>query len=124
MPSMPASPSVLPRGTRLEEFEILDLVGEGGFGIVYRARDHALQRTVALKEYMPSALATRIGPTTVSVKSEDLTEPFVAGLKSFVNEARLLARVDHPSLVKVYRFWEQSGTAYMVMPFYEGVTLR
>ena len=121
---MPASLSALPSGTRLEEFEILELVGEGGFGIVYLARDHMLQRNVALKEYMPSALATRTGPTTVSVKSEDLAGTFVAGLRSFVNEARLLARFDHPSLVKVYRFWEANGTAYMVMPFYEGVTVR
>ena len=47
-----------------------------------------------------------------------------AGLKGFINEARLLARFDHPSLVKVYRFWEENGTAYMVMPYYEGPTLK
>jgi serine/threonine protein kinase len=121
---MTARIGVLPPGTRLEEFEILGMVGEGGFGIVYRARDHMLQRDVALKEYMPSALAMRIDPMAVSVKSEDLAGAFVAGLKSFINEARLLAQFDHPSLVKVYRFWEANGTAYMVMPFYEGVTLR
>ena len=45
-------------------------------------------------------------------------------MKSFVNEARLLAQFDHPSLVKVYRFWEANGTAYMVMPFYEGITFK
>ena len=51
------------------------------------------------------------------MKSERHRETFDAGLKSFVNEARLLASFDHPSLVKVYRFWEANGTAYMVMPF-------
>ncbi len=45
-------------------------------------------------------------------------------MKSFVNEARLLARFDHPALVKVHRFWEENGTAYMVMPYYEGPTLK
>ena len=114
----------LPVGTFLAEFEITELIGEGGFGIVYLARDHSLQRRVALKEYMPSALAARTGPTEVSVKSERHRETFEAGLKSFVNEARLLAQFDHPSLVKVYRFWEANGTAYMVMPFYEGITLK
>ncbi len=111
-------------GTFLGEFEITELIGEGGFGIVYLARDHSLHRRVALKEYMPSALAARTGPTEVSVKSERHRETFEAGLKSFVNEARLLAQFDHASLVKVYRFWEANGTAYMVMPFYEGVTLK
>jgi serine/threonine protein kinase len=114
----------LPVGTYLAEFEITELLGEGGFGIVYLARDHSLQRRVALKEYMPSALAARTGPTQVAVKSERHRETFEAGLKSFVNEARLLAQFDHPSLVKVYRFWEANGTAYMVMPFYEGITLK
>ncbi|MBA4111358.1 MAG: hypothetical protein C0487_17400 [Leptothrix sp. (in: Bacteria)] len=115
----------LPDGTRLGEFEIKGLIGEGGFGIVYLAYDESLQRQVALKEYMPSSLAARSNTTaTVSVKSERHRETFQAGLKSFVNEARLLAQFDHPSLVKVYRFWEGHGTAYMVMPYYEGPTLK
>ena len=130
-PPAPRAPSpdddmgnALPVGTRLGEFELTRVLGEGGFGIVYLAQDHSLHRRVALKEYMPSALAARKGGTQVSVKSERHRETFEAGLKSFVNEARLLAQFDHPSLVKVYRFWEANGTAYMVMPFYEGMTLK
>jgi hypothetical protein len=111
-------------GTKLGEFELTGVLGVGGFGIVYLAQDHSLHRRVALKEYMPSALAMRKGGTQVSVKSERHRETFEAGLKSFVNEARLLAQFDHPSLVKVYRFWEANGTAYMVMPYYEGITLK
>jgi serine/threonine protein kinase len=111
-------------GTRLGEFEIRGLVGEGGFGIVYLASDHSLERNVALKEYMPSSLAQRDGGLTVSVKSPRYAETFALGLRSFVNEARLLAQFDHPSLVKVYRFWEANGTAYMAMPYYEGATLK
>jgi len=116
--------NTLPRGTRLGEFEITGLVGEGGFGIVYLAHDHVLGRDVALKEYMPSALAARSEASTVVVRAARYEEPFQAGLRSFINEARLLARFDHPSLVKVYRFWGANGTAYMVMPFYEGITLK
>lgn len=117
-------PNCLPVGTRLAEFEIRQVIGEGGFGIVYLAFDHSLQRTVAIKEYMPSALAARSTEHTVSVRSKRHAEAFEAGLRSFINEARLLAQFDHPALVKVYRFWEQHGTAYMVMRYYEGRTLK
>ncbi|MGH6647492.1 serine/threonine protein kinase [Aquabacterium sp.] len=116
--------NALPVGTYLGEFEITSMLGEGGFGIVYMAWDHSLERRVALKEYMPSALAARSGGTQVSVKSERHRDTFEAGLRSFVNEAKLLAQFDHASLVKVYRFWEANGTAYMIMPFYEGQTLK
>ena len=133
-PPLPAAPrsseplpglgNALPVGTRLSEFEILGVLGEGGFGIVYTAQDHSLGRRVALKEYMPSSLASRTESSQVHVRSERYRETFDLGLRSFVNEARMLAQFDHPSLVKVYRFWEGNGTAYMVMPLYEGVTLK
>lgn len=110
--------------TRLGEFEIVGLIGEGGFGIVYLAYDHSLERKVALKEYMPTSLASRTRDMQVSVRSERHRETFEVGLRSFVNEARLLAKFDNPALVKVYRFWEDRGSAYMAMPFYDGVTLR
>jgi serine/threonine protein kinase len=116
--------NVLPNGTQLNEFEIVGLIGEGGFGIVYLAYDHSLNRHVALKEYMPSALASRTRTLCVTVKSQNHSDNFAIGLKSFINEARMLAQFDSPSLVKVYRFWEANGTAYMVMPYYEGITLK
>jgi hypothetical protein len=111
-------------GTRLGEFEIFDVIGAGGFGIVYLAYDHSLDRDIALKEYMPSSFAARGATGSVNVKSIHHAELFQAGMRSFINEARLLARFDHPSLVKVYQFWEANGTAYMVMPFYKGLTLK
>ena len=122
-PAMPAH--TLAIGTRLREYEVKGLIGEGTCSIVYLAWDHALQRKVAVKEYMPAAMVGRIqGSTNVVVASDRHLDAVRAGLKSFVNEARLLARFDHPSLVKVYRFWEENGTAYMVMPYYEGPTLK
>jgi serine/threonine protein kinase len=116
--------NTLPPGTRMGEFEILGLIGEGGFGIVYLAQDHSLERKVALKEYMPSGMATRTQAMQVAVRSPQYADTFTMGLRSFINEARMLARFDSPSLVKVHRFWEENGTAYMVMSFYEGVTLK
>lgn len=116
--------NTLPVGTYVGEFEVTDVLGEGGFGIVYLAWDHSLERKVALKEYMPSSLAARGAGLGVTVKSSRHQETFEAGRRSFVNEAKLLAQFDHPSMVKVYRFWEANGTAYMVMPFYEGSTLK
>ena len=114
----------LPNGTRLGEFEIQGLLGVGGFGMVYRAFDHSLQRPVAIKEYMPSALAGRQQGQQLSVRTRADEATFQAGLASFIDEARLLARFDHPSLVKVFRFWQENNTAYMVMPLYQGMTLK
>jgi len=127
-PPSPAAPfadhDALPPGTRFGEFEIVRVLGVGGFGIVYLAHDHSLERQVALKEYMPASLASRGEGPAVTIRSGSFAETYAIGLRSFVNEARLLARFDHPSLVKVYRFWEDNATAYMVMPYLQGVTLR
>ncbi|MES2714992.1 MAG: serine/threonine-protein kinase [Pseudomonadota bacterium] len=120
----PARGNALPAGAHLAEFELLRVLGEGGFGIVYLAHDHSLQRRVAIKEYMPASLAMRSGAQEVVVTAEKHRAVFSAGLDSFINEARLLAQFDHPSLLKVYRFWRANGTAYMVMPYYEGSTLK
>ena len=114
----------LPVGTRLGEFEILALLGVGGFGMVYRAFDHSLHRAVAIKEFMPAALAARTDDGSLIARSSADQSAFMAGLKSFVGEARLLAQFDHPSLVKVFRFWEANNTAYMVMPLYTGMTFK
>ncbi|VTU20399.1 serine/threonine protein kinase [Variovorax sp. PBL-E5] len=114
----------LPEGMRLLDYEIIGPVGEGGFGIVYLAWDHALQQHVAIKEYLPAVLASRASVSSaVVVKSQRHMDNFRIGLRSFVNEARILARFDHPSLVRVLHFWEGNGTAYMAMPYYEGPTL-
>lgn len=127
-PSTPVSlithADALAPGTRLAEFELLGVLGAGGFGMVYQAFDHSLQRPVALKEYIPAALAGR-GPDGAVIVRDPADRPaFAAGLQSFVAEARLLAQFDHPSLVKVFRYWEGNQTAYMVMPLYRGMTLQ
>lgn len=117
------SANCLPSGSQVGEYRLLRVVGEGGFGVVYEARDLSLDRIVAVKEYMPSTLAGRTASNQLHVRSQH-RGAFDAGLRSFINEARLLAKFSHPALVHVYRFFEANGTAYMVMRYYEGVTFK
>ncbi|QPJ98730.1 protein kinase [Enterobacter mori] len=116
-------PNALPVGYRFNEFEIKEVIGGGGFGIVYRAWDHQLERTIAIKEFMPSSLAVRGDDMTLVLRSERFGKAFSAGLNSFIQEARLLARFNHPNLLHVLRFWVQNDTAYMGTLFYSGTTL-
>ncbi|MCS4292945.1 non-specific serine/threonine protein kinase [Comamonas sp. BIGb0152] len=111
-------------GTRLHEFELLNVIGEGGFSIVYLAYDHSLQRTVAIKEYLPGAIALRDAQGLIRPRYEKYDATFHTGLQSFLNEARILAQFEHPALIRIHRFWEQNGTAYMVMQYCAGKTLR
>ena len=115
--------TALPPGTRLAELEILRVLAVGGFGIVYLARDRSLDRDVAVKEFMPAQLVERSDGPQVSVRSAAHALTYALGLQSFIDEAKLLARLSHPAVVKVYRFWEANGTGYMVMPYLRGPTL-
>ncbi len=123
-PLLATHANCLPVGTRIADFEIIGLVGEGGFGIVYLAKDTSLDRIVALKEFMPASFAGRVDGIQVAVRSANNRATFDAGLKSFINEAKMLARFAHPALVEVFRFWEGNGTGYMAMRMYRGETLR
>lgn len=116
--------NALPRGTLLQGFELGAPLGQGGFSIVYAATDTTLCRPVAVKEYMPSSFASRTDSSQVVLRSQRHKASFATGLESFIEEARLLARFKHPSLVEVLSFWEENGSAYMAMPLYDGQTLR
>ncbi|RRZ90340.1 serine/threonine-protein kinase [Erwinia sp. 198] len=117
-------PNALPAGHRFNEFEIKEVIGGGGFGIVYRAWDHLLERTIAIKEYLPVSLVSRDENLTIALRGERYQKLFTAGLNSFIQEARLLARFNHPGLLHVLRFWEENGTAYMGTLYYSGMTLK
>ncbi|WP_336698503.1 serine/threonine-protein kinase [Pantoea dispersa] len=118
------TPNALPAGYRFNEFEIKEVIGGGGFGIVYRAWDHQLERTIAIKEYMPVSLAVRGADLALELRGERFQKLFNAGRNSFIQEARLLARFNHPGLLHVLRFWEENGTAYMGTLYYSGMTLK
>jgi serine/threonine protein kinase/peptidoglycan hydrolase-like protein with peptidoglycan-binding domain len=115
---------VLPAGTRLRSYEIVSVLGQGSFGITYRARDTTLNRDVAIKEYLPTSLAVREGGTTVVPRSTELAEEFVWGRDRFLEEARTLATLGRaPAVVRVHDFLEANGTAYIVMELALGETL-
>jgi len=116
---------VLPPGTSLQRYEILSVLGQGGFGITYRARDTQLNRDVAIKEYLPSALAVRDGATLVLPRSTQMAGEFALGRQRFVDEGRTLATLQRaPSIVRVFDFIEANGTAYIVMELVPGITLE
>ncbi|MFQ5995316.1 MAG: serine/threonine protein kinase [Acidiferrobacterales bacterium] len=115
---------VLPAGARIESYEIKEVLGIGGFGVTYKAFDHSLHHDVAVKEYFPSNIAVR-QPDRVSIvsKSDDDTPDYDEGLKRFLHEARTLAKFREPNIVRVSRFLESSGTAYLVMDYEDGEPL-
>ena len=113
----------LPRGHRLQEYELVRVLGFGGFGMTYLGFDHHLDKAVAIKEYLPSDIATRTADQSVTPQTSGFRGDFQWGLERFLDEARTLARFDHPHIVKVYRFFEAHGTAYIVMEYVEGETL-
>lgn len=116
------APDALPAGFDLDGFRIERVIATREFGIVYQAHDLTLDCAVALKEYFPSALARRHERDVVS-RTSGQEEAYQQGLHIFVQEAQMLARCDHPSLLRVTRLWRANGTAYRAMPQYTGKTL-
>ena len=96
----------------------------GGFGITYLGWDRHLETLVAIKEFLPRDLAGRSSDrATVALHSQDEGESFRYGLEQFLREARTLAQLDHPNIVRVRHFFEANGTAYLVMHYYQGLSL-
>ncbi|HTL25462.1 MAG TPA: serine/threonine-protein kinase, partial [Burkholderiales bacterium] len=118
--SEPAYPDALPHEYRLHWYVVERVLGQGGFGITYLARDTNLDQQVAIKEYLPTDVATRKLDSTVRPRADDQTDRYRWGLDRFIREARTLARFDHPNIVRVYSVFEFNNTAYMVMRFEEG----
>ena len=122
----PNDDHTLPTGYRLDEFEIIRVLGEGGFGIAYLAFDHSLRQQRVIKEFLPGLIARRerSGFRITALTGAENSDIFNEGLRSFISEARLLASLDHPNVMRVYRCLEANGTAYLVMHYYEGQTLK
>src|SRR5204862_5049003 len=118
-----AFPDALPPQHRLHWYVIERVLGQGGFGITYLARDTNLDQPVAIKEYLPVEVATRRTDAMVAARTEEQQERYRWGLERFIREARTLARFDHPNVVRVLSVFELNSTAYMVMRFEEGETL-
>jgi serine/threonine protein kinase len=111
----------------LEDYRIKRMLGAGGFGITYLAKDlreppESPRRNVAIKEYLPFEIATRMPDgVQVGILSEADREDFLFGLEKFEREARTLARFKHPNIVEVRRYFRANGTAYIVMRYERGV---
>lgn len=122
----PASATALPAGYRLDEYAIETVLGHGGFGITYRAHDVKLDSRVAIKEYFPQSFCARTERSTIVPRSganTTMVENYKWGLNEFLKEARALAKFKHPNIVRVLRFLEANGTAYLVMEYEEGESL-
>jgi len=123
----PESALHLPPGTILQDKYLLGrALGQGGFGITYLAWDLNLNLKLAIKEYLPLDMASRAtGQPTISIYKKELSGSFQYGLEKYLEEARTLARfAGHPSIVWVRDFFKANGTAYIVMEYVEGVTLK
>ena len=101
-------------------YEIKSILGQGGFGITYLAKDTNLDQMVAIKEYLPTEFSTRDASSTVQPISEKHTEIFDWGKQRFMDEAKTLAQFKHSNIVRVQSFFESNNTGYMVMEYEEG----
>ena len=113
----------LPQGTRIRDFEFHRVLGYGGFGITYLGWNIALDIPVAIKEYLPADLATREQDMSVVPQTSQAASDFQWGLERFLDEARTLARFQHPNIVRVHHFFEAHSTAYIAMDYVEGEDL-
>lgn len=115
----------LPVGTKLRDYMIDDILGSGGFGITYKARDVRLSSVVAIKEYFPIQLAVRKGDQTVASRSGNNSDDLYQwGLRKFLDEANSLAKLHHPSIVGVNFLFQANDTVYMVLDYIQGYSLK
>ncbi|MBX9926233.1 MAG: serine/threonine protein kinase [Hyphomicrobiaceae bacterium] len=115
----------LATGTLLTgDYRIERVLGAGGFGVTYLAQELALSRAVTIKEYFPSDFAARQNGVDALPRSSDCAGDFQWGLDRFIEEAQALAKLDHPNIVRVYRYFRANSTAYMVLQFEEGKNFK
>ena len=127
MAGVAASKSMaLPQGVELGHYRLLSKIGQGGFGITYLAQHVQTGEQVVVKENLPTFYATRNDATlqVLPLDVEDAAENYAHTLRRFVDEARLLAHLHHPNIVRVTDAFEALGTAYYVMPYIRGQELH
>ena len=119
-------PVALRAGTVLNDRYIIGRVlGQGGFGITYLALDTQLNAKVAIKEFMPGEIATRVGGTTVSVMMDTKSEEFAYGAERFQEEARTLAKfIGNPNIAAVTSYFDENDTSYFVMDYIGGISFK
>lgn len=115
--------NALPADYMLRQYRIVRTLGGGGFSIVYVAEDTQRQQKVVIKEYLPTDQAKRGEDTTVHSLSAETDATFRQGIKRFFDEAATLAKINHPSIVRVLDFFRDNNTVYLVMHYEEGTDL-
>ena len=124
----PAEESIhMQPGTLLHDRYIVGRVlGYGGFGVTYIGWDGKLEQKVAIKEYLPGEFSTRMpGQSQVTVFNGDKSEQFRDGLKKFVEESKRLAKFQNEAgIVKIFDSFEENETAYIIMEYLDGITLK
>ena len=117
------TPALQP-GSHIGDLQVNAILGVGAFGVTYLVTDPAIGTRFALKEYLPAKHVSRTDDGKLAPVDEQSAKAFAAGLKLFLNEARIVAALDHPNIVKVLRYFEANGTAYFLMPYYQGQPLH
>lgn len=114
-------------GTILNDrYVIGTTLGHGGFGITYNAWDKQLNVHIAIKEYYPNGLVNRIpGTSEVLLLSGEKEKQYYDGLSRFLDEARQTVKFGgHPNIVQVFDFFQENNTAYIVMEYLDGISLK
>ena len=107
------------------KYEILRVLGQGGFGITYLARHSLLNETFAIKEFFPKDYCNRDGATSHITVATETNIGLVEKLRErFVTEARNMLKLSHPGIIRIHDIFEENGTAYYVMDFIEGTSLE
>lgn len=116
----------LPRGTILNgRYMAGRVLGVGGFGITYLGYDLVLEIRVAIKEYMPSGMATRYKDGYTVTLTGHQEKEYSAGMERFLDEVRILAKLQNqPNIVSAQNYFKENGTAYFVMEYIEGMSLK
>lgn len=114
--------SALPIGSKIHRYEIIQVLGSGGFGVVYLARHRSLGYQVVIKEFLPQSLACRTEQGVMPLNA-DVEPIFRNSLQKFTTECTTLLQLDHPNIVYVYDCFYDNGTAYMLMHYEIGNTL-
>lgn len=119
-------PRWLPIGTVLNQrYKVIKCIGAGGFGITYKVQDSKTGAFKAVKEYFQQGVVNRVpGTTDIIISASKRSEEFEYGRKRLLQEARIVAKFESPSIVKIDDYFEENHTSYMVMEYLEYHTLE
>jgi serine/threonine protein kinase len=112
--------NAIPIGEKIGGYRIEKILGQGGFGITYLAKDEKLDRYLAIKEYFPTEFSKREENGAVYPQSVDEEEVYEWGLERFLNEGKTLAKFKHPNIVRFIDYLEENNTAYIIMEYEHG----